>query len=342
MTDFVEVKTKAAAEKAIKVGRNIKIIAGTFVLTLSGVSPEIVIEGSAAPHLILELGAQPTIENWESCQPRIENWESCQPRIVNRESCQPRIENWESCQPRIENWESCQPTIVNRGSCQPRIVNRGSCQPRIENWESCQPRIENWESCQPRIVNRESCQPTIVNRGSCQPRIDLHGYVMAQIRGAISGGYIRADATVTVNLWNGAECEGGCQIVVNLSTNQDWCGYYGVPISKDGTIILYKGVSGDYRSGYGGDYTPGSMPEADQWDGGKVECSHGLHWSPTPRHTREFAPGVKRWIAAPHKLEDIVVHWGGDYPQKAMTRATAGPVFEVDIDGNPVARDIKA
>ena len=160
---------------------------------------------------------------------------------------------------------------------------------------------------------------------------------MLQLKGKITAS---ASASVCVNLWNGATCEGGRQQVVNLSTNKDWCEYYGVPVSDAGIVTLFKGVGDDFRSGHGGDYTPGNLPTADKWDGGRVECSHGLHWSPTPRHSHEFCT-PKRYIAAPHHVDDLVIHWDGDYPQKAMTQTVRGPVYEVDADGNPVSVEVQ-
>ena len=41
--------------------------------------------------------------------------------------------------------------------------------------------------------------------------------------------------------------------------------------------------------------------------------------------TREWVPNAKHWIAARHRIEDVVVHWDGEYPQKAMTREVTAP-----------------
>ena len=247
--EFVEVKTKAAAEKAIKAGKAISIVAGSFTLNLINVDLPIKLSGDASPVLILEETSAPSIETWGTSAPRIETWETS------------------------------------------------------------------------------------------APSIDAKGYSYVFTRGSRLRG--KAAPNTILRIHGSAQIEGGQQFRIDLSTNQDWCDFYGVPTQDDGTVILFKGVDANYRSNHGGDYTPGSLPEADKWDGGKVECSHGLHWSPTPMHSHQFVSNPEKYIAAPHKLDDIVVHWDGDYPQKCMTRATAGPVFEVDIDGNPVAVEVQ-
>src|SRR5438445_308633 len=51
-----------------------------------------------------------------------------------------------------------------------------------------------------------------------------------------------------------------------------WCSFYGVPI-KSGIVILFKAVTDKFKSNYNGfDYTPGTLPKAPDWDGGKLEC----------------------------------------------------------------------
>ena len=268
MTDFVEVKTKAAAEKAIKAGKGLQIIAGSFSLTLANISVPIVVTGSADPILILE------------------------------------------------------------GTSAPSIVTRGTSAPSIETWGASAPRI----------VTRETSAPRIVTWETSAPSIDANGFSYVFTQGGRLAG--KASPNVLLRIRGGAQIVGGQQFHINLSTNYDWCEYYGAPVEADGIVVLFKGVDAEYRSGHGGDYTPGTMPEADKWDGGKVECSHGLHWSPTPQHSYEFCTPA-RYIAAPHHIDDLVIHWDGRYPQKAMTRATAGPVFEVDIDGKPIPVEVQ-
>jgi hypothetical protein len=105
--------------------------------------------------------------------------------------------------------------------------------------------------------------------------------------------------------------------------------------------VLYKVVDLSYRSPHGFDYTPGTTPEAPDWDGGQQECGHGLHFSPSPFHAERFAasdwwPRDLRYVACPVRLADIVVHPNGAYPDKVKAPRCAGPVYEVDLKGDPV------
>lgn len=62
MTDRVEVKTKAAAEKAIKAGLAINIIAGKFTLFLVDVNVSIWVSGTSAPRIVTRETSAPSID----------------------------------------------------------------------------------------------------------------------------------------------------------------------------------------------------------------------------------------------------------------------------------------
>ena len=80
------------------------------------------------------------------------------------------------------------------------------------------------------------------------------------------------------------------------------------------------------------------MPEDEQWDGKKRECSRGggLNFSPTPYHTRQFVTNPDHYLECRVKLDELVIHWDGTYPEKVCARRVVAPLVEVDIDGNPV------
>jgi hypothetical protein len=124
-----------------------------------------------------------------------------------------------------------------------------------------------------------------------------------------------------------------------ITTAEAWCEYYGVTVA-DGVATLYKGVNDDYRSAQasanGGDYTPGTIPVALDWDGGDLECGGGLHFSPTALHTLQFTADAKRFVACPVKVSDIVVHHPAQYPSKVKARGCCAPVYEVDRYGKPI------
>ena len=115
----------------------------------------------------------------------------------------------------------------------------------------------------------------------------------------------------------------------------DWCERYDIPV-VDGVVTLYKYVNSDFKSFRGGDYTPGTIPVASDWDGGKQECGGGLHFCPTPGHARGYQNGAK-YVACPVSLADIAVHPDPQYPDKIKARGCCAPVYEVDMYGKPVA-----
>ena len=135
--------------------------------------------------------------------------------------------------------------------------------------------------------------------------------------------------------------DGGVLIdIPQPSTAEEWCDYYGVPI-VGGIATLYKAVGADFSTNNartrGIFYTPGAMPEAKDWDGGAAECGGGLHFSPTPGHTREFNDHPAHYVACPVKVADIAVHKDAQYPSKVKAPRVCAPVWECDRDGEPLA-----
>jgi hypothetical protein len=125
------------------------------------------------------------------------------------------------------------------------------------------------------------------------------------------------------------------QSVPRVGAAWQWCAYYGVEV-RDGVATLYKAVEDDYRSYHGISYRPGTEPVAPDWDGGAQECGSGLHFSPLPTFALARADDVMRFVACPVRVEDIVVHPNGLYPDKVKARAVCGPVYEVREDGTPL------
>ena len=102
--------------------------------------------------------------------------------------------------------------------------------------------------------------------------------------------------------------------------------------------MLYKALNANCSSGYGFDYTPGTVPAAPDWDGGKAECGGGLHFCSSPLHALAFFSDATRFMACPVRLKDIVVHKDAQYPTKVKAKGCCGPVYEVDRYGEPVAK----
>jgi hypothetical protein len=129
---------------------------------------------------------------------------------------------------------------------------------------------------------------------------------------------------------------GGVLIRVPLiRTPKQWCEFYGVSV-KGGVALVFKAVNDDYHSPHGANYAPGETPVAKDWDGGRLECGYGLHFSPRPSAALAFYPDAKRFMACPVLLKEIVVHPDGTYPEKVKAPRVYRPCYEVDIDGNPV------
>jgi hypothetical protein len=231
--------------------------------------------------------------------------------VVARESSQPHVEALESSQPHVEAWESSQPHVVARGSSQPHVVARGSSQPHV--------------------VARGSSQPHVVARGSSQPHVVARGYVQLSVAGAVT---VQATENVRLISDGRATINGGQSIIIDRSSPEKWCQYYGPAPDQDGIVVLYKAVDDNFRSPHQQSYAPGTVPRATDWDGGREECGGGLHFSPYPLAALAFFAEATRFVACPVYLTDIVVHPNGQYPEKVKAPRCAAPVWEVDRYGN--------
>ncbi len=181
-----------------------------------------------------------------------------------------------------------------------------------------------------RAVLRENARAEL--RGNASAKAS--GFAFLRVFSALK---IEASAQVIIALHGKAKAiKGGVQIKQTPpKTPRQWCEHHGVSVEK-GIATLYKALNDDFTSPRGMSYAPGTAPTAPDWDGGKAECGGGLHFSPTPRHAREFHRDAKRYAACPVRLKDMVVHLGGDYPEKVKARQVAQPCYEVTIDGERV------
>ena len=353
--DRVEVKTKAAAEKAIKAGKPVRIIAGRFALAVAGLS-------GVDIHIAATAEIELTLTNVVGTVAQDDMWTS---RVVARGSSRVVAREWSRVvargSSRVEAWGSS--SVVARGSS--RVEAWGSSS--VEAWGSSSVVAREWSSVVAREWSRVEAwgSSSVVARGSS--RVEAWGSSSVEAWGSssveawgssrvvarewsrvVARGFsqlqahgdrvkIEASAGVAVNLWEGAKAKGGRQFEVELSTAQDWCDYYGVR-TENGTAIVYKATKAEYRSYHGGDYTPGTMPEDTAWNGKKGECERGcgLNFSPTPRHTHEFEREPKHYLECRVSLDEMVVHFNGQYPQKCTARRVAAPLVEVDVDGNPI------
>ena len=148
---------------------------------------------------------------------------------------------------------------------------------------------------------------------------------------------VRASKYVAVTKSGGkVKATGGVHIDYLPPQNlAEWMEEYDIQV-KDGVAIVYKAVDSNFKSQYGGEYSPGSQTKCDHWDP-SVECGGGLHVCGTPFHALSFYANAKRFVALPVAV-DSIAHWpNGDYPTKVkVPRVVAPGCYEVDIDGKPV------
>lgn len=112
------------------------------------------------------------------------------------------------------------------------------------------------------------------------------------------------------------------------STPEKWCEYYGVEI-KDGVAVLYKGVDDKYKSNFNAfPYLPGTTPVAPDWDGDRMRCGGGLHFSAHPQLALSYNPSATKFVACSVRVEGMVL-----LDDKVKAIGCASPVWEVDKNG---------
>jgi hypothetical protein len=116
-----------------------------------------------------------------------------------------------------------------------------------------------------------------------------------------------------------------------------WLAYHGVETVDGTTTVLFKAVGDDWRASRKTTvtYEPGSTPSAPDWDPEPRECGGGLHLCARPWIAREcFYPEATRYVAVPVRVADIRIH--PDDTNKVRVPGACAPVWECDLDGNPV------
>ena len=230
--------------------------------------------------------------------------------------------------PEIENAATYDATLAKT------VIVWGSSQATIKTWESSQATIETRGSSQATIETWGSSQATIKTWQSSQATIEASGYAQLSVVGKA---VVRASATNAILTDGVAAIEGGIVIVrPALTSAEQWCEEYGVEV-KNGLAVLFKGVNDDFFSPHGCDYKPGSVPSAEDWDGGEYECGGGLHFSPTANATTSFHPTATKFVACPVALADMRPPKSSDeYPSKIKASKCCAPVWEVNRRGERI------
>jgi hypothetical protein len=146
-----------------------------------------------------------------------------------------------------------------------------------------------------------------------------------------SGGRADARAASTLNLFAGSSAHAGPFTAVFLHSQK-------VTLDGDGNVIDLSGLDlNDPRTWcdyHGADYTPGSTPEAPDWNT-RRECGGGLHFGATPSLALEHAAGyiaAPRWLKCGVRLDEMVCL--GD---KVKARRVVQACVEVDVTGDVTA-----
>ncbi len=159
------------------------------------------------------------------------------------------------------------------------------------------------------------------------------GNVFIRLLGALS---IKASASVVIMAHVKEKVVEGGQVIwaATAETPEAWCALHGVEV-KDGVAMLFKALNDDFTSPHGTSYAPGSIPTADDWDGGMRECGGGLHFSPSPAQAPSFHSDAKRFSACYVRLADMrSPQSDDDYPEKIKASGCCAPCVECDIHGN--------
>jgi hypothetical protein len=122
-------------------------------------------------------------------------------------------------------------------------------------------------------------------------------------------------------------------INIDLSDPERWCEYHGVEIA-DGIAYVFKAVNREWTTDRGTDYSPGSLPEAADWDAGWLDCGRGLHFCNHPLRSLDFLGGRvedARFLKCGVRLDEMVT-----LDDKAKARRVVVGCVEVDRYGRPV------
>ncbi|MEZ0366776.1 hypothetical protein ACAG26_24185 [Mycobacterium sp. pUA109] len=119
---------------------------------------------------------------------------------------------------------------------------------------------------------------------------------------------------------------------IDLDDPVQWCEYHGVAV-EDGIAHVYKAVAGDWKSGYGTDYSPGSTPEAPDWSTERA-CGGGLHFCAAPSLALTYLNSPRheaRFLRCGMRLDEMVCL--GD---KIKAKRVVVGCVEVDRHGDVV------
>jgi hypothetical protein len=120
---------------------------------------------------------------------------------------------------------------------------------------------------------------------------------------------------------------------IDLSNPRQWCEFHGVEIA-DGIAYVFKAVNQEWTTDRNTDYSPGSLPEAADWDAEWLDCGRGLHFCDHPLRSLSFLGGRTddaRFLKVGVRLDEMVPL--GD---KVKARRAVVACVEVDRYGRSI------
>ncbi len=369
MPEWVEVRTQEELDEALLRAETIPICVGDGRFTASVPETEVV---RASDSTVLEASGSGTVEAWGSARVRahggltvgawqyarveadgevlVEAWDNA--AITVRGSSTARLWGWagarahDSARVEAENWTTVHAAgdaaveawgfaaVHACGSATVRAWDSAT----VNTWETATVRawgvatVDAWGEARVHVWDAT----TVRAGGSAQ--VTARGSASVRLKGQAS---VQASEHVSV-IRHGprTKASGGVvtEVPMRLETADEWCRFYGVEV-QGGVATLFKAVDDAYTSQYGTAYTPGSQPEADDWDEGERECGGGLHFSPTPALALQFSPRATRYVACPVRLADIAINGREANAGKVKARGVCAPVYEVDEQGQALQRD---
>jgi hypothetical protein len=194
----------------------------------------------------------------------------------------------------VEAWDSAHVVardsahVEARGSA--HVVARGSA--HVEAWGSAH--VEAWDSAH--VVARGSAH--VVARGSAHVVAWGSAHVVAWGSAHVEArdsAHVEASKYVAIHLHSQRVTLDGEGHVIDLTTIDlsdpgAWCEFRGVQVT-DGVVYVYKAVNAQWTTDRGTDYSPGSLPEATDWDAAWLDCGRGLHFCDHPMRSLGYLGG---------------------------------------------------
>ena len=154
---------------------------------------------------------------------------------------------------------------------------------------------------------------------------------------------VRAKTHAAVHLHSTRVTTNGGVIIdattIDYSDPIEWCDSRGVDIDADGIAYLYKAVDTQWTTARGTDYSPGTLPEAPDWDP-TPECGGGLHACAHPLDALGYHPGPRFVRFGVVAADIIVINPTWQTRDKVKVPRAVTPCVAVDVHGRLVDAEV--